>query len=154
MELVLPTSWRLLPLVVIGLAVETGVEAAFLVWAFRLAWSWRSTLLFAANAAALVLSVVTAAGTAIDNATSAYVLPPGATKSDLLRAAGGPTLERPVDGAEDVCPAGSIRAVEYHVPAGLIARLFPLSSGSPGTVVTVCLDERNTVVKTEMIDLD
>ena len=90
----------------------------------------------------------------IDNATSAYVIPAGATKSDLLRAAGGPTLERPVYGAEDVCPEGSIRAAEYHVPAGLIARLFPLSSGSPSTVVTVCFDDGNMVVKTEMIVLD
>jgi hypothetical protein len=156
-EIVLPISLPLLLLLVLALVVETAIESAVLVWAFRIAWSRRFGLLLLANAFALVLSVVTAASSDIDRASSAYVVPVGATRADVIRAAGGPNLERSVESQEFACSAGSVRALEYHAPTGVIARLIPLTDRSPGsplTVVTICLDQNDRVVKTELVELN
>jgi hypothetical protein len=156
-EIILPTSLPLLALLVLGVVVETAVEAAVLVLGFRVAWSRRFGLLLLANVLAVVLSVATAMSSDFDRASSAYVIPATATRADVIRAAGGPDLERSVDSQGIACSDGGVRALEYHAPTGTVARLLPLTDrwpGSPRTVVTVCLDENDRVVKTDLIEFN
>ena len=149
-DIVLPTSWELLFLVVAGVLLETGIEAAFLTWAFRVGWSWRFGLLLLANIVGLLVSVVSAESRDIERAVRAEMVPVGTTRIELMQLAPGPTLERSVEQGRDICPAGTARAVEYHVPTGVIARLLPLQErGTYGSVVIVCLDERDRVVGTQ-----
>jgi peptidoglycan/LPS O-acetylase OafA/YrhL len=102
-EIVLPTSLPLLALLVLRVAVETAIEVAVLVWAFRVVWSRRFSWLLAANMIALALSVVTALSSDIDRASSAYIVPVGSTRADVVRAAGGPSLERSVGSQDFAC---------------------------------------------------
>jgi hypothetical protein len=94
--------------------------------------------------------VVTAVSSDIDRAVRAQSVPPGTTRLELLQTAPGPTLERSVDVAKDICPAGTVRALEYHVPTGVIARLFPLEHRSFSSATTICLDALDKVVETEV----
>jgi hypothetical protein len=41
-------------------------------------------------------------------------------------------------------------ALEYHVPTGVIARLFPLEHRSFSSATTICLDALDKVVETEV----
>jgi hypothetical protein len=88
------TSLALLPLLVLlvlRVVVETAIEAAVLVWAFRIAGSGRLTFLLGANVVALVLSVFTATMSDIDRASNSYVVPVGAKLLPLMdRSPGSP----------------------------------------------------------------
>jgi hypothetical protein len=53
--------------------------------------------------ASLLLSVVTALSSDIDRASSAYIVPVGSTRADVVRAAGGPSLERSVGSQDFAC---------------------------------------------------
>jgi len=48
-EIIVPLPMALQPLLVLGVVVETAVEAAVLIWGFRVAWCRRFALLFVAN---------------------------------------------------------------------------------------------------------
>jgi hypothetical protein len=74
----------------------------------------------------------------------------------VIRAAGRPDLDRSVDGPEIGCSAG-VRALEYHAPAGIIAKLFPLRHRSPTgarTVATICIDQNDRVVETHLVHVN
>ena len=130
--------------------LETGIEAAFLICVCRVAWSWRIGLLLFANVVGFMVSVGSADTRDIENAVRAEMVPVGTTRSELLEVAPGPTLERSVGVSRDICPAGTARALEYHIPTGVMARLLPLTErGAYRTVVTVCLDEKDRVVGTD-----
>jgi len=148
-EIIVPASLPLLLILVSTVVVETTIEAVVLVWVFRLAWSRRFGLLFVANVIALTVSVVVEDSRAIDKAVRAEMVPVGTTRIELLQIAPGPTLERSVDQGRDICPAGTARVLEYHAPIGVVASLLPLQQrGAYGTVVAVCLDEKDRVVRT------
>jgi hypothetical protein len=59
-EIILPTLLALVPLLVLGVVVQTAVEAAVLVWALRVAPTPRLAFLLGANVIAVLLSVVMA----------------------------------------------------------------------------------------------
>lgn len=156
-DILLPTSLPLLALLVLGVVVETAIETVVLVWGFRVAWSRRFGLLLLANVFALGLSVVTAVSVGIDRATKALVVPVGGTRADVIRAAGGPSLERPVESQEFACSGRGVRVLEYHAPAGVIAKLLPLTDrwpGAPMSIVSICLDENDSVVATDLMELN
>jgi len=149
-EIVRPTSLPLSLVLVLFVVVETAIEAALLVWALRVAWSWKFGLLLLANVTGLVVSEVSAESRDIARAVRAQMVPVGTTRMELLQIAPGPTLERSADQGRDICPAGTARVLEYHVPTGVVARLLPLQQrGAYGTVVAVCLDENDRVMGTE-----
>lgn len=150
-EPLLPTPFELPYMMLLSITAQTALEAAFLVWGFRVAWSRRFALLFVANGVGMTLSVAVQASNDIERAVQAQMVPIGATRAEVLEKAPRPDLERPFDTVRDICPVGTARALEYYGPTGVIARFFPIedrsSWGASGT--TICLDVMDRVVDTQ-----